>query len=86
MVEIQEEKKVHFEDAGPKNTDTKEEEKVLTPEQQLRYLMATIQILIKNNNALVEQLKTADEDLDHLYKKVGHVRPEKKKDDATKEN
>lgn len=93
MVEISEEKKVHFEEppgkeAGPKdvqNEDSNEQEKVLTPEQQLRFLMATVQILIKNNNALVEQLKAANDDLDHLYSKVGHTRPEKKEEDKKEE-
>lgn len=92
MVEISEEKKVLFKDTaekavGPKEEpkdepkENEEEKKVLTPEQQLRYLMATVQILIKNNNALVEQLKKADEDLDYLYNKVGHTRPEKKEEE-----
>lgn len=48
-----------------------------TPVQQLQYLMATANILIKNSNAVVEKMNKIDSDLDYLFNKVGHTRPEK---------
>ena len=48
-----------------------------TPAQQLQYLLATANILIKNSNAVVEKMNKIDSDLDYLFNKVGHVRPEK---------
>lgn len=48
-----------------------------TPAQQLQYLLATANILIKNSNAVIEKMNKIDSDLDYLFSKVGHTRPEK---------
>lgn len=58
-----------------------------TPQQQLQYLLATAKILIKNSNAVVEKMNKIDSDLDYLFNKVGHTRPEKeeKKEEAKEE-
>jgi len=56
-----------------------------TPQQQLQYLMATAQILIKNSNAVVEKMNKIDSDLDYLFNKVGHTRPEKEEKEEAKE-
>lgn len=64
---------------------TKEEAKVVTPLDHLKYLMSTTTILINNSNVVVEKLNKIDRDLDYLYNKVGHVRPaEEAKESETK--
>ena len=81
-------------DGGPKSaqqpvTESTEPQKPaeFTPVQQLQYLMATANILIKNSNAVVEKMNKIDSDLDYLFNKVGHTRPEKeeKKEEAKEE-
>ena len=78
-------------DSGPKQaqqpvTEGSEPKKPATPAQQLQYLLATANILIKNSNAIIEKMNKIDSDLDYLFNKVGHVRPEKeeKKEDEAK--
>lgn len=72
------------ENTTPKDAP-KEDAKVVSPLDQLRYLMSTTTILIKNSNIVVEKLNKIDKDLDYLFNKVGHVRPkEEEKESAEK--
>lgn len=84
MVVINEETQKTDNEGGLQKDESKEpnkdqETKVVTPMDQLKYLMSTATILIKNSNFVVEKLNKIDKDLDHLYNKVGHTRPTENK-------
>lgn len=85
MTEIEEQTDNSLETKKESSDEKPNEVKTLTPEEQLKFLMATAQILIKNSNVLVEKVTKLEEELSYLYTKVGHVKPVKPVEEENKE-